>query len=80
MYTDKSAIIGNLSVYVTDSNNPNEMKLLWIKSGTQSQSSTDWLQASLDIPVFSSGMRIFFKAQRYLSYMGDIGMSLFVSF
>jgi hypothetical protein len=79
MYSDNTAIIGNLTVYKSDSLSTEDMTLLWTRSGKQSQTKVDWIQASIDISVSSAGSRIIFKAQRYYSYMGDMGKPVFLS-
>ena len=73
MYADNTAIIGSLSVYKTDISSTESMTLLWTRSGKQSQNKTNWIQASINVTVSSSGSRLIFIAQRYYSYMGDIG-------
>ena len=71
MFADRTALIGQLLVYMSDQSQ--DLKLLWSKAGRQVQSQSQWLLAQINIAA-SNNFRLIIKAQRYMSYFGDIGI------
>jgi hypothetical protein len=72
MYTDRSALLGELSVEIIEDLNSKSTKI-WSRANEQVQLQSEWLSTEVDFNV-SSNFRIVIKAQRYSSYFGDIGL------
>jgi hypothetical protein len=77
MYSGSAASIGQLAVYLTEyASSASQLATtttLWSRAGGQKQTQKEWLSTQIEFTV-STKFRIFFKAKRYMSYFGDIGI------
>jgi hypothetical protein len=71
MAGDQTTLIGNLSLFIVDNYAPDLLSLVWSRSGRQA---FGWLQAAVPVSITGMSYRIVFKAQRVLSYIGDIAI------